>query len=132
MPAFPLVAPPRAIPFSLVLRVRMGGVVNTIGWCVLGIGLAVAGALVGNSELATASTFDAPLIRVEGHVLDSRATGHEVNGQRIIEVGFEYQVGDRTCRGTSWTRQQPPQQGAVVTVECLRRDPGPRRDGLKL
>jgi hypothetical protein len=118
-----LAAPPRAVPLSLQLRVRLGGVLPTIGWALLAFGLIFSWAFVANSELMTAGAFDAPLNKTEGRVLAAEATSIEVNGSRVVAVDFEFSVGDTPYRGTSWTRGRHPSEGDTVQVEYVRGKP---------
>lgn len=118
-----LTAPPREVPLSLQLRVRLGGVLIFVGWMFLAMGLLFSWVFVGNSELMTASAFSGPLRTVPGRVVSSEATNYEVNGDVVFAIGFEFTIGDGKQTGTSWTRGKLPREGDPVTIEFVRTNP---------
>lgn len=121
--ALVLAAPPRVVPLSLLLRVRLGGVLPTIGWAMLAFGLIFTWGFVMNSELMTAGAFDAPLGKAEGRVVAAQATSFEINNQRVVEIDFEFSLADKPFRGKSWTRGRHPGEGSPVPVEYVRSNP---------
>lgn len=112
-----LASPPRNLPFSLRLRVALGGFAMMIGWLVLGFGLLVSLIFVGQSELMTASRFDGPLRVTEGRILRQESTTMMVQGAYVVRVYFEYTIGDAPMQGVSYTRGAVPAQGSPVVVE---------------
>jgi hypothetical protein len=117
-----LAPPPRSLPFSLRLRVALGGLATMIGWLVLGLGLLASLIFVGKSELMTASRFDRPLRVTEGKILRHEWTTMMVEAN-VVRVYFEYTLGDARMQGVSYARGSVPDAGTPVVVEYSGDDP---------
>lgn len=118
-----LASPPRSLPFSLRLRVALGGFATMIGWLVLGFGLLASQIFVGQSELMTASRFDGPLRVTEGKILRHEWTTMMVEGSYVVRVFFEYTLGDTPMQGISYARGTVPADRSPVVVEYSAEDP---------
>ena len=118
-----LASPPRNLPFSLRLRVALGGFATMIGWLVLGLGLLPSLIFVGQSELMTATRFDGPLRVTEGKILRHEWTTPMVGGADVVRVYFEYTLGDAPMQGVSYARGSVPDAGSPVVVEYAAEDP---------
>jgi hypothetical protein len=118
-----LAPPPRSLPFSLRLRVALGGLATMIGWLVLGLGLLASLIFVVQSELMTASRFDRPLRVTEGKILRHEWTTMMVGGANVVRVYFEYTIGDAPMQGVSYARGPLPDACCPVVVEYSGDDP---------
>ncbi len=123
---------PRAVPLSLVIRLRFGGAMGLIGWLFLAIG---TGMLLGFS------TFVHPLVAarlalddtatVNGRVLGWSEAPVEVNEQPVIGTHFEYAVDGVLYEGISFAVDRAPEPESRVTVVYAVGDPRASRiDGM--
>ncbi len=126
MPADPpLDPPPRHVPASLRLRVLLGGVPTTIGWCLLAFGGFLATVFVGNSELATSLRFAAEFAAVEGEVVACEPTNMRHDDRQVHRVTFSYLADGERREGSAYTTslRDLPEVGARLPVEYAIGDP---------
>ncbi|MCB9539372.1 MAG: DUF3592 domain-containing protein [Myxococcales bacterium] len=121
-----LARPPRNVPISLRIRLRLGGPLGIIGWSLLAFGgvfVVVFGALSESYDLA----FAEHLPTVSGEALGWRETSTQVNDQPVVETGFVYEVDGARYEGASYATAHGLSAGDPVTVEYLPGDPSRAR-----
>lgn len=113
----PLSPPPRPVPLSLDLRVRLGGIVMMIGWLVFAFGGAMATMFVGNSTLLTSSRYTGELATGLGTVVASGETSSRSNGNTIVSATFVHEVDGVEHECVSFHDGGPLQVDARYEIE---------------
>lgn len=112
---------------TLRLRVRLGGLLQLIGWMLLAIGGFLSAIFVGNSELMTAWRFSGELATTRGAVVAVERTDVRVNNQTAFEVTFGYRAMGQDHRAAAFSIGRAPEPGGEVTVEYVVADPATAR-----
>jgi hypothetical protein len=106
-----------------------GGVVNTIGWSLLFLGLLISGALSFNIDLATPAALGENSQTTNGVLSGVLETNYSVGGDEdtegtpVFAYVFEFEFQDQTFVDTSYATGWVASEGETVVVEFAPDDP---------
>ena len=119
----PLAPPPRTVPTTLAIGVRLGGVLPIVGWLMLGVGGFLSTVFVGNSEFATWIRFATELATTTGEVVDVEQANAKINDRQVMLVAVAFEVDGHDYRARSFADEIVPAVGDEVVVEYAVADP---------
>lgn len=109
--------PPRTVPFSVQLRLLLGGFRNQFGWLLVGVGLMFVWVFGGTNVLYNLAFFSGELATTEGTISAVVETDITINDQRVYEYEYAYTVDDVSYRGATKGFASKYQENGSVTIE---------------
>ena len=114
-------APPRRVPFSLVLQNVFNGGAQ-LGWLFFGFGMIFFWIFAGHADYSIV-TFRGDIAETAGRVTGVEDTNASENDQQIVAHHYEYSVAGRRLRGTSYSLGSGANVGEQVLVEYKEDNP---------
>lgn len=119
--------PPRAVPLSIRLRVLFGGMLNQVGWFLIGIGLVFCYVFAAQADVSfflftilETGTVNASVTHVEP---TNASEGDDAYDNRIYAVDYQYVARGSAYSGRSYVAGPLVSDGNRVTVEYLTLNP---------
>lgn len=123
-----LISPaPRRVPWSVQIHVLFGGHLSRLGWFMLAFGLAMAGYLVGHSDLRSRWELDGPTETVTATVEAVGPSSYSENKRKIVQIDYRYEAHGQAYRGRSYASDVTMKPGCQLPVELLSAEPSVSR-----
>ncbi len=100
-PETEIAAPPRKVPLSVRLRIMTGGSINLFGWVFFGFGMIFVWVFGGAAVLNNLVYMSGQLAEAEAGITSIEATNTTVNGTRIHDYYYEFEVDGIVYSGSS-------------------------------
>jgi len=114
---FTLAGPPRSVPLSVRLQLLFGGFANQFGWFFFGFGMIFVWVFGALADPTAWLVFRGTLEQAPGVVTRSESTNAKEDGSTIVAHDYEFTVGGKKYRGTSYSLTKHLSAGEKVTVE---------------
>ncbi|MGH9779701.1 MAG: DUF3592 domain-containing protein, partial [Candidatus Acidiferrales bacterium] len=120
---FPLVPPPRPVPFLLRAQVLFGGVFSFIGWVFFTFGMVFAVVFGSFADLTSWYHFRHSPATASGTLLEVKETGASENNNRIYAYRYSFQAEGGDYEGVSYRTGRHHEAGEQVTIEYVEGNP---------
>jgi len=120
---FPLVPPPRPVPFLLRVQVLFGGVFNFIGWIFFTFGMVFAVVFGSLADVTSWYHFRGPVATANGTLLEVKETSASENNVRIYSYKYSFRAEGTDHEGVSYSTGRRHEPGEQVVVEYVEGNP---------
>jgi hypothetical protein len=120
---FPLVPPPRPMPFLLCAQVLFGGVFSFIGWVFFTFGMVFAVVFGSSADLTSWYHFRGSAATASGVLLEVKETSASENKTRIYAYKYSFLTEGAAYEGVSYATGRRHEPGEQVTVEYVEGNP---------
>ncbi len=124
---FPLVPPPRPVPFLLRAQVLFGGVFSLIGWIFFGFGMIFAVVFGSMADLTSWYHFRNPPATAPGTLLEVKDTGASENKTQVYSYKYSFRAEGADYEGVSYRTGRYHEPGEAVVVEYVEGNPSVSR-----
>lgn len=115
--------PPRRVPFSVRLRILLGGFLNQFGWYFFGFGMVFVWAFGGSSALYDLAYFQRDVAVTEGRISAVIETNMSINEERVYEYQYAYRVNGVEYFGATKAYYGEHKVNDPASVEYTSRNP---------
>lgn len=123
-PHFPLVPPPRPVPFLLRAQVLFGGVLNFIGWFFFGFGLIFVLIFGSLADLSSWYRFRGEVETARGTITAVEETSSSENKTRIYAYRYSFRTPNgEEHKGVSYRTGRSHEPSEEIIVEYLPDEP---------
>jgi hypothetical protein len=120
---FPLVPPPRPVPFLLRVQVLFGGVFSFIGWFFFAFGMVFAVVFGSFADLTSWYHFRHPPATASGTLLEVKETSASENNVRVYAYKYSFRAEGAAYEGVSYATGREYGAGEAVVVEYVEGNP---------
>ncbi len=120
---FPLVPPPRTVPFLLRTQVLFGGVFSFIGWFFFAFGMVFAVVFSSSADVTSWYHFRGPVGTANGTLLEVTETNASENNVRIYSYKYSFRAEGADHEGVSYLPGRQHEPGEAVVVEYVEGNP---------
>jgi len=120
---FPLVPPPRPVPFLLRAQVLFGGVFSFIGWFFFAFGMVFAVVFGSFADLTSWYQFRGPVATASGTLTEVTETSASENNVRIYAYKYSFRAEGNDYEGVSYLPGRHHEPGEQVVVEYVEGNP---------
>ena len=124
---FPLVPPPRPVPFLLRAQVLFGGVFRFIGWIFFSFGMVFAVVFGSTADVTSWYHFRGPMPTARGTLLEVDETNASENDVRVYSYKYSFRAEGADYEGVSYATGQRHEPGEPVVVEYVEGNPSVSR-----
>lgn len=120
---FPLVPPPRPVPFLLRAQVLFGGILSFIGWIFFAFGMVFAVVFGSLADVTSWYLFRGPVATANGALVEVKETSASENDVRIYSYKYSFHAEGADYEGVSYLPGRSHEPGEAVVVEYVEGDP---------
>ena len=120
---FPLVPPPRPVPFLLRAQVLFGGIFCFIGWVFFTFGMVFAVVFGSFADVTSWYHFRNPPATANGTLVEVTETGASENNNRIYAYRYSFRAEGADYEGVSYATGRRHEPGEQVVVEYVEGNP---------
>ncbi len=120
---FPLVPPPRPVPFLLRAQVLFGGVFSFIGWFFFSFGMVFATVFGSFADLTSWYHFRGPVATAGGVLVEVKETSATENNVRVYSYKYSFRAEGSDYEGVSYRTGRHHEPGEQVVVEYIEGNP---------
>lgn len=120
---FPLVPPPRPVPFLLRAQVLFGGVFSFIGWFFFAFGMGFAVVFGSFADLTSWYDFRGAVGTANGTLVEVKETSASENNVRVYSYKYSFTAEGGDYEGVSYRTGRYHEPGEQVTVEYVEGNP---------
>ena len=124
---FPLVPPPRPVPFLLRAQVLFGGIFCFIGWVFFTSGMVFAVVFGSFADVTSWYHFRNPPATANGTLVEVTETGASENNNRIYAYRYSFRAEGADYEGVSYATGRRHEPGEQVVVEYVEGNPAVSR-----
>lgn len=114
---FHITGPPRFVPWTVRLRLLVGGFSNQFGWAFLGFGMIFVWVFGSMADVKSLTHFSGQLQTAQGVVTKSEETSAEENERRVYANYYTFLSEGVEYSGISYATGKKLSPGKTVTIE---------------